>query len=150
MKTLDAQAKEGKINVNAGIRDRQSVIINASIERVWEVLTNVDGWSEWYDEIESASCDKVRIGASFEWVTKSAHLHSVFRLVNEPTQLAWTGKSKIAKSIYVWNLEVADDQTIVTVEKSSEGFLISVFNRQSKIHDDLLAWIGALKEESEK
>ena len=150
MKTLDAQAKEGKINEDASIRDRQSVIINASVDRVWEVLTDVNRWPEWYPEIKSASCDKVEMGATFDWALKSTHLHSSFQLVNKPTQLAWTGKSKMVKAIHVWNLEAADDQTIVTVEKSIEGFLIPVFNRQSKVHDDLMAWIAALKEEAEK
>jgi len=150
MKTLESQARDGKINENASIKDRQSIIINAPIQRVWDVLTNVNKWSEWYPDIKSASSDKVEAGASFDWALKSTHLKSEFQLVEEPTLLAWTGKSKMVKAIHVWNLEAADDQTIVTVEKSIEGFLIPVFNRQSKVHDDLMAWIDALKVEAEK
>jgi len=150
MITLEEQAKNGKINENASIRDRQSIIINAPIQRVWDVLTHINDWPNWYEDIKSAACDKVEAGAAFSWALKSTHLKSEFQLVEEPTQLAWTGKSKMVKAIHVWNLEAADDQTIVTVEKSIEGFLIPVFSRQSKVHDDLMAWIDALKVESEK
>ncbi|MCP4456883.1 MAG: hypothetical protein GY816_02480 [Cytophagales bacterium] len=150
MKTLEAQAKEGRINENASIRDRQSIMINAPIQLVWDVLTNINKWPEWYSEIKSASCEKVEEGAFFEWALKSTHLKSKFQLVEKPTRLSWTGKSKMVKAIHVWDLESADDQTILTVEKSIEGFLIPVFNRQSKVHDDLMAWIAALKNEAEK
>ena len=150
MKTLVAYAKEGKINENASIRDRHSIIINAPIKRVWEVLSNINEWPDWYEGIKSASCDKVVVGATFDRALKNTHLHSSFQLVNEPTLLAWIEKSKMVRAIHVWNLEAADDQTIVTVEKSIEGFLIPVFNRQSKVHDDLLAWIVALKAEAER
>ena len=150
MKSLEAQAKEGKINEDASIRDRQSIIINAPIQRVWDVLININRWHDWYHDIKDASCEKVEVGAPFEWSLKSTHLHSNFQLVEEPTRLAWTGKSKMVKAIHVWDLESADDQTILTAEKSIEGFLIPVFNRQSKVHDDLMAWIEALKVEAEK
>lgn len=145
MKTLDSQAQNGKINEDASIKDRQSIIINAPIQRVWDILTNVNKWPKWYPEITSASCEKVETGASFEWTLKSTHLKSNFQLVEEPTLLAWTGKSKMVNTIHVWNLEAVDNQTIVTAEKSIEGFLIPVFNRQSKVHDDLMAWIEALR-----
>jgi len=150
MKTLEAQAKEGKINEDASIQDRQSIIINASIQHVWDVLTDINRWPEWNQEIKTATCEKVETGASFEWSMKGTHLKSNFQLVEEPTLLAWTGKSKRIRAIHVWNLEDADNQTIVTVEKSIDGFLISIFNRQSKLHDNLMTWIAALKEEAEK
>jgi len=150
MKTLEAQAKEGKINENASIRDRQSVIVNATVQRVWDVLTNINEWPKWNSEIKVAVCDKVELDAEFEWSLKGTHLHSHFQLVEEPNLLAWTGKSKMIKAIHVWNLEAADDQTIVTVEESIEGFLLPIFNRQSKLHDNLVHWIAALKEEAER
>ncbi len=150
MNSLESKARKGKINKNASIRDRQSIIINAPVERVWEVLTNINKWPDWYEDIRSASCDKVELNGPFEWSLKSTRLKSHFQLVDPPNMLAWTGSSKMVKAIHVWNLEAADSQTIVTVEKSIEGFLIPVFNRQSKVHDDLMAWINALKIESEK
>ncbi len=150
MKTLEKFAKEGRINEDASIRDRQSVIINARIEKVWDILIDVANWPQWYSEVKKAKCGTVDAGESFEWTVKATNLKSIFQIVDTPTQLAWTGKSKFVKAIHVWTLEASDDQTIVTVEESIEGFLIPVFNRNSKIHDSLLSWLSALKIESEK
>ena len=150
MQNLDSKAKEGKINEDASIRDRQSVIINARIEKVWEVLTNVNDWPSWNPDIKSTKYEKLEVGAPFEWSLKGTHLKSSFQLIEEPTRIAWTGKSKVIKAIHVWELEASDEQTIVTVEESIEGFIVPVFNRNSKLHDNLLRWLSHLKQEAEK
>jgi uncharacterized membrane protein len=149
MKELESQAKEGRINENASIRDRQSVIINGPIDKVWSVLTDVREWPSWNKEIKSASCEKVEVGAKFEWHIRHSHFKSTFQVVDKPNVLSWTGKSKLVKSIFVWNLEASDSQTIVTVEESVEGFVIPIFNNHSKLHDILMDWLAALKEKTE-
>ena len=150
MKNLEAKAKEGRINENASIRDRQSIIINAPVEKVWDILTDIEQWPKWNKEIKSANCSSpVAEGVKFEWHVRLTTFQSSFQAVNEPTLLSWTGKSKLMKSIFVWNLEASDQQTIVTVEESIEGFVIPIFNNHSKLHDILIDWLSALKCKSE-
>jgi uncharacterized protein YndB with AHSA1/START domain len=149
MNALENKAREGRINEDASIRDRQSVIINAPIEKVWEILTNVNDWPKWNKEIKSAKCEKVALGAHFEWHIRLSNFKSTFQVVDKPNLLVWTGKSKLVKSIFVWNLEATDTQTILTVEESLEGFIVPIFNNQSKLHDILLDWIHALKASAE-
>lgn len=149
MKNLESQAREGRINENASIRDRQSIIINAPIDRVWSLLTDIDNWPNWNKEIKSASCTTVAEGASFDWHIRHTSFVSTFQAVKEPTLLSWLGKSKLMKSIFVWNLEASDQQTIVTVEESIEGFVIPIFNNHSKLHDILVDWLNALKKKAE-
>lgn len=150
MKALESQAREGRINENASIRDRQSVIINAPIDRVWQLLTNVNAWPNWNKEIKMATCEKVTVDGAFEWQVRLSHFKSRFHVVDSPNTLSWTGKSKWVKSIFVWNLEASDSQTIVTVEESLEGFIVPVFNNHSKLHNILIDWLHALKQEAEK
>ena len=150
MKDLEAKAKEGRINENASIRDRQSIIINAPIEKVWDILTDIQHWPTWNKEIKSTKCSSlVEEGAKFDWHIRLTTFRSYIQAVNEPTLLSWTGKSKLMKSIFVWNLEASDQQTIVTVEESIEGFVIPIFNNHSKLHDILIDWLSALKRKSE-
>ncbi|MEQ9230642.1 MAG: SRPBCC family protein [Cyclobacteriaceae bacterium] len=149
MKELEKSAKDGRINENASIRDRQSLIINAPIQKVWDILSDVKNWPTWNKEIKSAECDKVEVGAEFNWTIRLTHFSSTFQVVDAPTLLTWTGKSKLVKSIFVWNLEASDEQTILTVEESVEGFILPVFNNQSKLHDILVGWIEALKIKAE-
>lgn len=150
MKKLEEKAREGRINENASIRDRQSAIINAPIEKVWRLLLDVNDWPNWNAEIKLAKCDKVEPGAEFEWTVKHSHLRSRFQIVEEPTLLTWTGKSAMIKAIFVWNLEASEQQTIVTVEESVEGILVPVFNNHSKLHDILVDWLQALKAKAEE
>ena len=146
MKKLEEWAKEGRINNDASVRDRQSAIINAHIDKVWELLTDVNAWPSWCEEIKSAECDK---GADFDWTVRHTHFVSQFQTVQEPTLLTWVGKSKFVKAIFVWNLEASDEQTIVTVEESIEGFIIPIFNNHSKLHGILIDWLAALKQTAE-
>lgn len=149
MKRLEPLAKEGKINEDASIRDRQSAIINAPIDKVWELLINVNEWSDWNPEIKDTKCDKVVADAAFEWTIRHTHMKSKFQVVNKPELLTWVGKSKFSKVIFVWNLEASDAQTIVTVEESVEGFVLPIFNNHSKLHDILVDWLQALKATAE-
>lgn len=150
MKALESIAREGRINENASIRDRQSTIINAPIDKVWSLLTDVNNWPSWNKEIKMAKGGEVTQGATFEWQIRLSHFHSEFQAVEAPNLLSWTGKSKLVKSIFVWNLEASDMQTIITVEESLEGFVIPVFNNHSKLHDILIDWLHALKERAEQ
>jgi uncharacterized membrane protein len=149
MKKLEIQAQEGRINEQASIRDRQSIIINAPIAKVWNVLIDVNNWPQWNKDIKSASCAQVSAGSEFEWKILHKRFKSKFQAVNEPGLLTWTGKSKLVKSIFVWSLEASDSQTIVTVEESVEGIVIPLFNKQSKLHDVLIDWLEALKMKAE-
>ncbi len=149
MKELEKRAKGGKINEDASIRDRQSLIINAPILKVWDTLTDVNNWPSWNKEIKAAKCDKIEAGAAFDWTIRHTHFASKFQVVDAPTLLTWTGKSKLVKSIFVWNLEASDQQTIVTVEESVEGFILPIFSNQSRLHDILVGWIEALKIKAE-
>lgn len=149
MKALEKQAKEGKINENASIRDKQSAIINAPILDVWNLLVNVSAWPEWNDEIKKVHCEKVEEGAEFDWTIRHMHLRSKFQVIQEPTLMTWVGKSNFVKAIFVWELEASDEQTIVTVEESVEGFVVPIFNNHTKLHDILVDWLKALKEKAE-
>lgn len=150
MKALEKQAKEGKINENASIRDRQSAIINARIDKVWGLLVDVNNWSSWNPEISKVNCPKVEEDAEFEWSVRHTHFQSKFQIVNEPETLTWVGKSKLVKAIFVWNLEASDEQTVLTVEESIEGFVVPIFNNHSKLHGILMDWLEALKQKAEE
>ncbi len=150
MKLLEALAREGRINENASIRDRQSSIVNAPIENVWNLLTNINSWSEWSSEIKSINCEKVEEGALFKWTIRHTKMHSSIQAMKKPNLFAWTGKSSFIKTIFVWNLEESENQTLITVELSVEGLVIPLFNNPSKLHDLLLNWLNALKTKAER
>lgn len=150
MKASNKLASQGKINQNASLRDKQAVIVNAGIEKVWETLINFESWSTWNDQIKSMKIDKVEEGTKFKWTINGSSVTSSIQKISKPELLTWTGSFMGLKAIHVWKLEATEgNQTIVTTEESIQGFL-TIFLGHQKLHDTLVYWLNKLKEASEK
>lgn len=144
-------AKAGKINPNASIRDKQSLVVNASIEKCWKVLSEIEKWPDWNKDIHIKKFDKLESGSKFSWKINGFNIKSTLQLIDPPGIITWTGKVLWIKAIHKWSFEkVEKDQTIVTSEESMQGFLIPLFYTHQKLHSDLLNWLSKLKVEAEK
>lgn len=150
MKKLNALAQEGKINENAGIRDSHSIIINADIEKVWDVLIDMEKWPEWNPEVKRVSLEgEVVDGTNFTWTQGRTHGKSQIQSVKKPNSLTWTSKAKFVKRIYVWSLESDEGQTIATVSASFQGTFVVLAENHQKVYHDLLNWLELLKAKTE-
>ncbi len=150
MNYLNTLASQGKINENANVKDQHSIIINAPIARVWGILVNMEAWPEWNDKIKKVKVDgEVAVGTNFGWTFDGKKFNSQIQSADEPTTLAWTGKSSLVKSVYVWQLEDDENQTIATLSNSLEGTFTILFNKHQKIYNDLLNWLQTLKDKAE-
>ncbi|MEO9484515.1 MAG: SRPBCC family protein [Ekhidna sp.] len=151
MKKLNALAQKGKINENAGIRDSHSIIINADIDKVWDVLVDMENWPEWNPDVKKVTVEgAVEEGANFKWVQGRTHGQSQIQCVQKPSTLSWTSKAKLVKRIYVWSLESDENQTIATVSASFQGTLVVLAENHQKVYDELLNWLERLKNITEE
>lgn len=145
MKVLAPLAQSGRINEEAGIRDKQSIIINAPILEVWTNLVDVSEWTSWNPDIRSVKITEVREGHSFKWNLKGQTITSTFRKITHPSLLTWTTVGHLTKSVQVWKLDEAGaNQTIVSAEESIEG-IFSLFIGHQKLHSTLINWLERLK-----
>ena len=150
MNRLNALAKEGKINENASIKDSHSVIINAPIAKVWEILIDIEKWPEWNNIVKEASIkDPVEIETPFSWYFNGVRFNSQIQAISEPNMLTWTGKSKLIKSAFVWQLENDDDQTIATFSASLQGTFTVLVNKHQRVYNELMTWLENLKKSAE-
>ena len=148
---IEEYAREGKINPDASIRDKQSIVINASLTRCWEILTNISDWPKWNGDIKITSFERLEPGSKFSWKINGFSIRSTLQQVNEPYKITWTGKALWIRAIHTWIFEKAEkDQTIVTSKESMQGFLLPLFYTHQKLHADLLSWLSRLKKEAEK
>ncbi len=149
MKYLKPLAQDGKINEDANLRDRQSILINAPIDKIWGLLFEVNKWPEWNMDIKIDRYTTTEEGESFKWQIRGQSIKSTFQKINKPVLLAWTSHSQLTKAVNVWKLEQAgDNQTIVTAEESMEGFS-TLFIGHQKLHNILIAWLNHLKAQAE-
>ena len=150
MNNINALAKEGKINENANIKDTHSIIMNSAIEKVWRMLIDIKKWHEWNKDIKQVKFEgNVEEGTDFDWSLGRVRIFSQIQKMTAPSTLSWTGKSKWVKSIFVWQLEPDDNQTIVSVSASMQGAFTILVNSHEGIHKDLISWLENLKNEVE-
>ncbi len=151
MKNLQEIARQGRIDEEASLTDRQSIIINCPIEEVWTKIIDVANWSSWNEQITDVDGDPKKPGDSFSWRYHGKKLNSTIEYVNTHNAIAIVGKSGFAKSIYLFTLDKTEEtQTIVTLEQSVKGFLSFLFINHGGLHHSLLDWLDALRNACEK
>jgi len=149
MKSFKKFAAEGRIDENADLTDRQSIVINAPITEVWSYIHDVEKWPEWNQNISDVVLKSDQ--QEFYWRFDGRKFQSTFMKDDPPSALAWIGKSGWIKSIFAWSLDPTDeDQTVVSVEECYKGFLLFIFMGHQKVHSNLLSWLGQLKQVAEK
>ena len=151
MKKLNALAQKGQINENASIRDSHSTIINSDINKVWDILVNMEDWPNWMSDVKKVSLDgEPAEGTTFKWVQGRSHGTSQIQAFKKPHTLSWTSKARMVKRIYVWSLESDEGQTIATVSASFQGAMVVLAQTHQKVYDELLNWLESLKNKAEE
>ncbi len=141
------------INQAAAVVQTKEIIIHATPEKVWQVLTNIQRWDEWNDRIKNPKLQvKLDVGSSFTWKTNGSKIKSEIHTFVPGKVLGWQGKAFGVSAIHNWYLEPTENGTKVRVEESMEGWIINLMKKKmnEKLADDMVYWLEQLKEESEK
>lgn len=141
------------INNSAPVKSEKSIVIKSDIEKVWQILTDIDNWSNWNSDISKSKINnKIQTGRTFSWKTGGAKLQSKIHTYNPVNEFGWTGKFLGAYAIHNWRLSYSDKGTIVKVSESMEGFLTKVFQKsfQQTLEKRMNKWLKLLKQECEK
>jgi uncharacterized protein YndB with AHSA1/START domain len=141
------------INKNAPVKTVQKITINASPEKVYSIMTNVDQWSTWQADIQkpvlNGSFEK---GNSFNWKTGGLTIRSNIHTAVPSKKIGWSGRAFGAFAIHNWTFTEKGNYTEVTVEESMEGWLVKLMQKkfQKGLEKSLQIWMNNLKIEAEK
>jgi uncharacterized protein YndB with AHSA1/START domain len=141
------------INSNAPVKCSKTIVINVSIEKVWNVLTNIDHWATWQTDISNPKLNgQLKPNTTFDWKTGGAKIHSTLHTVEPLRQFGWTGKTFGMFAIHNWTLTETNGQTTVYVDESMEGFFTKLFKSafNKNLEKGMQKWLDLLKAESEK
>lgn len=141
------------INQLAPVSCVKTICINASVERVWKVLTNIDQWSIWQEDIVSAKLNReLNLGSTFNWKSGGVKIKSTIHTIEPFENFGWTGKTLGLLAIHNWELTDINRETIVCVSESMEGFLATLFKKKfnKTLEKGMQNWLDLLKEECEK
>ena len=89
MNQLEEFASNGKINEEAPVKDKQSMVISASIEEVWQLVTDINSWTQWNSQISSA---EVKNDSEFTWKLNDASFSGKIAYQEKPFRFCWMSK----------------------------------------------------------
>ena len=140
------------INANAPVFQANEIFIQATPERVWVVLTDINQWPTWNSKISKATLEgQAAAGARFQWKVNGANIRSILHTADTYHTFGWSGVTFGGSAIHNWYLESKNGGTVVKVEESMEGWLVGLFKK--KMNRDLAAdmafWLERLKAVSE-
>jgi uncharacterized protein YndB with AHSA1/START domain len=141
------------INNDAPVQYSETITINASSEKVWAVLTDINNWPNWQSNISNSKLNgELKAGTTFKWKSGFAKIYSTLHTVDPFTNFGWIGKTFGMHAIHNWTFNETNRQTIVSVEESIEGFFAKLlkksFNKDLK--KSTRNWLDLLKQECEK
>lgn len=141
------------INRKAPVTCSRTVDINEPARVVWNLITDINKWSEWQTEIRNPELrDTPAVGSVFTWTTGGVKITSTIHTVEPVSAFGWTGKTFGATAIHNWMINSNGSVTTVTVDESMEGFLVTLFKRSfnRNLVKGMDTWLALLKEQAEK
>jgi hypothetical protein len=141
------------INVEAPVLCSASVVIQASPEKIWTTLTNINNWPNWQPAIKKAKLNgPLQPQSTFEWKAGGSTIHSTIHTIELYKALGWTGRALGMLAIHNWTIQQEGSNSIVSVNESMEGLLAGIFKNliTRNFRKDTINWLRFLKDECEK
>ncbi|WP_327008628.1 SRPBCC family protein [Dactylosporangium sp. NBC_01737] len=136
------------IDENAAVVARHQVRIDAPIERVWALHTDVNRWTDWQSDIDTAHADEpLRPGATFHWSTAGLQIASTVYAIDAPHRILWGGPAHGITGIHEWTFTADGESTIVTTAESWDGEPVraDADNMRQALDASLIAWLELLR-----
>ncbi len=141
------------IDSTAALTARKETVIDAPLDRVWALQTDIDGWPAWQPDITTARLEgALQPGTIFRWKAKGLAIVSTLRAVEPGRTIGWTGDSIGMRAVHIWHFEPRGDQTHVLTEESLSGWfprLLKLFS-PAFLENSLAASLQTLKSQAER
>ncbi|QIY94789.1 SRPBCC family protein [Streptomyces sp. S1D4-11] len=141
------------IDETAPVIVRLSTTIDAPLERVWTLHTDIDAWPSWNADVDQAKLDGPLLpGNSFSWKTHGLDITSTVREIVPGERLVWGGPAGGIEGVHVWTFEQTGRQVTVHTEESWSGAPVDVAATElgQALHESLTTWLAALKARAEQ
>ena len=128
-------------------------LVNASVQEVWNVLSELEKWPEWNESVTSMKVKgPLAVGTEFIWVAGGMKIKSRIEEVEAPHRIAWSGVTMGIRAMHLWKFTSAETMTKVHTEESFQGFIVRLFAKRMnrELKNALTQGLAALKKEAEK
>ena len=140
------------IDTRAPVISRHSVVIDAPLDVIWRLHTDVDAWPDWQPDIETARLMvPFAPGSTFSWHTSGLDIESTIYRVEPEKHTLWGGPAHGIVGIHSWTFTPVQDGVHVDTAESWSGEPIeaNVAGMQDALDGSLVAWLGHLRTAAE-
>ncbi|MFJ4152689.1 SRPBCC family protein [Streptomyces galbus] len=141
------------VDETAPVIVRLSTVIDAPLERIWALHTDIDAWAEWNADVDQAELDGPLLpGNSFRWTTHGLDITSTLREIVPGQRLVWGGPANGIEGVHVWTFEQTGSQVTVHTEESWSGAPVDAAAEQlgQALRQSLTTWLAGLKSRAEQ
>ncbi len=149
---LAGYAREHRVDAAEPIQAKASITVDASVETVWTVLTDVANWA---DSLEPGVSNidlshGVTVGAPFHRSASGFRMHARFEVVEPQRELAWTGVALGVRVVHRFELESQGPRTLVRCEESMGGAPLAILYSSAKLQSATEASLQSFKQACER
>ena len=140
--------KPNEIDRNAPVVAHHEIDIDAPVERVWGIHTDVARWPEWQSEITEARIDgPFEPDTAFDWTSYGFSVTSTIYDVEDRLRVLWGGTGSGITGVHEWLFSETPNGTHVEPTESFAGDPVDAdaTSMQSMLDASLEAWLGHLK-----
>jgi len=113
-----------EIDIKAPFAYKKSIEIDAPLQKVWDLQTDINNWRKWQKTVSFARLQgKLEKGTVFTWKAMGVNIRSLLWDVIPHQAIGWTGKSFGMHVVHIFRFEKRGDKTHVTMEESFAGWL---------------------------
>ena len=141
-----------EIDRQAPLVAKKQIFIEAPLQSVWNIQTDINNWSRWQPGITASKLDgPLAVGSVFRWKSGGLNVTSTIQVVVPGQVIGWTGRSLGAHAKHIWTLTPQNNGTLVTTEESMQGWSIQMLKLVSPrfLDNSLYAWLQNLKTKAE-
>lgn len=109
----------------------ESIIINAPIEKVWDIFTDLTCWKNWCSVIEDVSSDGARLeeGNSFKCCIRPfdipVNLEPVVEEIDPMHRIVWSGKKHGVSALHEFTFQMDGSGVLLTSREAFSGLFMS-------------------------
>jgi uncharacterized protein YndB with AHSA1/START domain len=141
-----------EINTEAPVMTRGEILINAPVEKIWEIQTDVSAWPAWQPDVDGSESEgPLEVGSVFRWQTAGLDITSTVQEIDPPRRIVWSGPAQGISAVHAWTLEPQEDGFLVKTQESWEGEPVDaqVETLQGALDKSLRDWLENLKRTAE-
>lgn len=140
-------AMQGELDPAAPVAAEGKAVIDAALERVWRVVTDIANWPEIRADIYDPKLEGALVsGAGFSWHTNGIALQSRFARVEFPALLTYSTWAPGLEMVHVYTFEaLLPNRTRLSLAESMKAPVAAPHIGNAELGQGISSWLAGIK-----